>query len=1542
MNKILAIDDLMDNLISIKAVIKAYLPENMIFLAQSGREGIDIAIKEKPDVILLDIIMPGMDGFETCEKLKAVAWTKNIPIIMVSAIKSDVDSRIKALGLGADAFLSKPYDPAELTAMIKVMLRIKAAEDKLRKEKNELDRLVDVKTDQIKYQAVVLKNISDAVVSTDMDRVITSWNEPAGAVYGWNEKEVIGKSIFEVFNPIYTNTSKEEVFEKLNKNDSFKGEVIHHHKDGRPLNISVSVSIIRDYLGFKVGTVAIDRDITAEKSSLKALAESEEKFRTLAETANAGIFIHSGGSFVYVNQNASNETNFSLKEIYKMNFLDLVHPADRAMVEQNWNHRKLGINTPSVYECRIIKKGGGFIWVEISVNLIDFKGNKALIGTAFNITERKHAEELTQQTKDNYETFFNTIDDFLFVINAKGKIVHTNSTVVERLGYTEKELYGNSILMLNPEEYRDEAIEALDQMLNVTNDNCNIPIITKSGTIIPVETKVTYGIWAGQAVAFVVSKDITKIKLSEEKFSKLFYINPSASGLSEVKSGRYIEVNDVFCELFGFEKAEVIGKTPVDLELLTLETINELSKHADENGRFVNVETSLKAKNGEIIHVLLSAEDFVLQGVDYRFTVAYDITARKKAEKALQESEKRLQDIILSSADRIWEINEKGKYTYISEKGSEMFGFSREEIIGKTPFDFVEPSEVQKGIKLFAELATNKLPIKDIESWNNKKDNNKICILTNGVPILDEFGNLKGYRGVDKDITDRKEAEKALMESEASLENSQEIAKMGSWSYNFLSNETKWSKNQYRILGFNPNETISSMDAFISRVHTNDLHLVSESNDTIKETMKPVNFEFRFVMPDGSIKWIFNNIVPVFEGNELVGINGVNTDITSRKEIENSLYKSEEKYRTLVETLPVGICRVAPDGSLISANNSFIKLFECDSEASFEKTNLFSLTYDVRENDSIVQVVKQKGYLINQELKLYTLTKKVIWVSISLVAHKDENGNVAYIDCVFSNIHERKIAEELLGVKTQELQQHKDNLEELVTSRTKELERSMILAQSATKAKSEFLANMSHEVRTPMNAIIGFSDILYTTLTDKKQLSQINSIRSSASNLMRIINDILDLSKVEAGKIKLEYAPINIKRIIDEIKSIFNLQIVEKELDFEIIYAENMPSALMLDEVRLRQILVNLIGNAVKFTEEGKVVLYVDFDKNTKNKSKLDLIIKVEDTGIGIPIEQQEEIFEAFNQVKGQNLKKYGGTGLGLTITKRLIEVMNGSIKVNSSELSGSVFEVCLPEIDIVNEKNVLISDKSFNPNSIIFNKAKILICDDIPSNRDVIIDLLSNSEIEFIEANTGEDAIKLANEHKPDLILMDIKMPEMDGFEATKIIKSEKAISHIPVIAITALVSIADHEENINNLFEATLVKPVDISLLIRTLRLFLKYKKMIINNKEKTVDTEDIIITDDIKMHLPEIVSTLEDHFLPLVAIVEEKQNIDKAEKFAKEITEFGKKVSLDIIIDYGKKVSQYAENIEIEKLSVEIKKLRQIIEKLKKLREVINESS
>ena len=563
-------------------------------------------------------------------------------------------------------------------------------------------------------------------------------------------------------------------------------------------------------------------------------------------------------------------------------------------------------------------------------------------------------------------------------------------------------------------------------------------------------------------------------------------------------------------------------------------------------------------------------------------------------------------------------------------------------------------------------------------------------------------------------------------------------------------------------------------------------------------------------------------------------------------------------------------------------------------------------TMSIQKKDEIYRKWIQVDY---KEKINYELIWKIILLALFILA-----GTIYW---------NRKLKLEILEKEKvqQELEEERNNIQRLNI----ELEKAKDIAENIAKQKSEFLANMSHEIRTPMNSVIGFTEILEKEIKDPLHKEYLDSIKKGGNSLLRIINDILDLSKIEAGKLEVKNESINPRNIFLEIESIFHSKIISKNINFIVDIDKSIPKFIIIDGVRIRQILFNLIGNAIKFTEKGHIKLKVENIYKNDIKSKIDLIFSVEDTGIGIDEKNLESIFNAFEQGNNQDTVKYGGTGLGLAICTKLVHMMNGEIKVQSQKNKGSIFTVILRDIPISSMEDEIVSQKLLASN-IVFEKAQILVVDDIEENRKLVEASLKDFDIDLIMAKNGQEAIDKLRNINVDLILMDLRMPIMNGYEATNIIKNSDKLKHIPIIALTASVMGKDLEKVSEFGFNGYLRKPVILDDLIEELAKYLKFHFI----SKQIIENDNPIIIDLIKLKF--VLNKLNNELKEEWKNIKDGGDFSLIEEFAQKLNNLAVQEEIYILKDYSQELIKNLNSFDIEKVDYLMNIYLELIEKLK----------
>ena len=499
-------------------------------------------------------------------------------------------------------------------------------------------------------------------------------------------------------------------------------------------------------------------------------------------------------------------------------------------------------------------------------------------------------------------------------------------------------------------------------------------------------------------------------------------------------------------------------------------------------------------------------------------------------------------------------------------------------------------------------------------------------------------------------------------------------------------------------------------------------------------------------------------------------------------------------------------------------------------------------------------------------------------------------------------------------------------LEKMVEERTQKLKSAKEEAITANRSKSQFLANMSHEIRTPMNAILGFSQLLNRKIEDPRMLTYLKSISDSGNILLRLIDDILDISKVEAGKLELQYSTVNLSQICYSLDIMFGSLAREKGLSFDVMIDEKLPKNLKMDEVRIRQIITNLLSNAIKFTEKGKVELNIRVRQ--KQDAIADIVISVSDSGCGISDQDKNNIFGAFEQRSGQQQKDFGGTGLGLAITKSLVNLMHGDIQCSSNIGKGSTFTVTLPGVAIVS--NPEHSEEPEGETSVPdLSEKLILIAEDICFNRKLLEGYLQESNAKLNFASDGIEAIEKCRELNPDLILMDIKMPKMSGIQAASIIQNIPDFKDTPIIFITASAMINEYEQNKLN-FNSILSKPVKRD------ELLLEIKKLL----PDVATNSEVIENDSINSIIAENVNIISDNEL-LNLLTNETREIQKTALSSLQlnhIQDFYDAMAIiessyenSLISSYMKEFKEHFDNYDMRNVEEHLLKFDKLIEEL-----------
>jgi PAS domain S-box-containing protein len=814
---------------------------------------------------------------------------------------------------------------------------------------------------------------------------------------------------------------------------------------------------------------------------------------------------------------------------------------------------------------------------------------------------------------------------------------------------------------------------------------------------------------------------------------------------------------------------------------------------------------------------------------------------------ALARSEARFRDFAQITSDWFWEQNAELRYTWFSDavdKPGLVFN-----LIGQTRWEMVTEGVTDDEWAAHRALLDARQPFRDFRYIRTSVDGEAHHISVSGTPIYDDEGIFAGYRGAGREITAQIHAEQALRRATAEAEaaraeaeearriaeeanrqllEAQRIGKTGHWISDRKTQLATWSPQMFEIAGIPPVPTLSPETARAA-IHPGDYPLFVECTKAAIATGEAQGLEHRWVRPDGEIRWVHVVMSAQYDADgHWTHLIGTSQDITERKAAEEALKTAQRQLIEAIEAISEGFILFDKDDCFVLANENYRRLWSGIGDllvpgscyADLVRAAIDRDIVDIGEDDPaefIRRTVEwQRSCGEPEERRLSDGS----WMR--LVARRTRDGGVVGIR---TDITERKQYEEALTRKVRDLEAAQRRLEKLredLTAMATDLAAARDAAEAASRAKSDFLANMSHEIRTPMNGILGMNTLLLQTALTPEQRECAVAVHDSAEALLVLINDILDVSKLEAGKVALEAIDFDMTELVEAAVGLFRPKAQEKGIALDVAIDPAAVGGFCGDPTRLRQILLNLVGNAVKFTERGSVSVRVAAPPS-RRKGATRLRFEIADTGIGMSEDMTATLFQKFNQADTSITRRFGGTGLGLAISRQLAELMGGRIGVKSRLGHGSCFwfEASLrPAARPAAGRRAPHCGADLAPQPAPTRQLRVLVAEDNKINQQLARMLLVKAGHAVEIADNGEAAVTAVRAAEYDVVLMDVQMPVLDGIEATRHIRALPAPKNaVPIIAVTAHAMTGAREEYLASGMDGYLSKPLDPNALLRLL---------------------------------------------------------------------------------------------------------------------------
>ncbi|MEZ9595039.1 PAS domain S-box protein [Shewanella sp. 10N.261.52.F9] len=888
-----------------------------------------------------------------------------------------------------------------------------------------------------------------------------------------------------------------------------------------------------------------------------------------------------------------------------------------------------------------------------------------------------------------------------------------------------------------------------------------------------------------------------------EQFSAAAWSNAVLESAPEAmlivdESGQLIFTNSRCQLLFGYDEAQMKTMT---VDKLVPEA--NRSGHAAQRAKFVAegrdrkmglgmgaTLMAIKADGSEFpveISLGLLPEDE--EGKRQVAATVRDMTLELATAQRIKDSENRFRGLVTNIPGAVYRtrIDESWLMEYVSDNISDITGFPASDFIENTGRSYA--NLILEQDRDFARQTIEEALLEqksfEVQYRIKHRDGSIHWVHEKGKAIYDDNAVALWFDGSINDITSSKIAQEEIAQSQQQLETITESIPSTVYQMHWCSDTertfTFLSSACIATLGFHRDEVLNNFDRVAECIVSEERSHIIEALSGKSSKGLQWTEEFRYRHPIGDIRWLQAGAHGELQNDGCIIWNGYLMDISDRKQIDKDLEEREAHFRALFDNAGIGIVNVDENGVVLDCNEQFSQYMQCTTD-EIKGRSFFDYQFDA-DRDATRTLFKELTVNGNDcltcEVRLVNHASECIWMDLTLTRLQNSQGELNSVVLSMANITSLKHL-------SQELTQAKDS------------------ADAASQAKSDFLANMSHEIRTPMNAIIGMSQLCLQTDLDSKQQNYVQKIDRASKSLLGIINDILDFSKIEAGKLDIESVPFQLDTMLEDLSDMFSTKAADKQLELMFAVAPNIPRHLEGDPLRLSQVLINLMNNAIKFTEQGEVLLSISQLEQVDNHIMLKFSVR--DSGIGLMEEQRNKLFKSFSQADTSTTRRYGGTGLGLAISKQLVELMGGEIGVESQFGYGSTFYFTV---------GLKVADKKLLKVKQEVEGMRILVADDNATARDILRTTLDNMGFKVDVVKSGLEAVERCQTQDYPVALIDWLMPEMDGLEAAQKILSDH--SNPPKILIVSAHANSEFTEQIaNSDIAGFITKPISASRLL------------------------------------------------------------------------------------------------------------------------------